>query len=89
MYELFINNHNIINAVDSICRDSTDTQCMIIQKISKSLKRKLINLYNSVLFISKCFDDEQHTQCAKKHRKVPNQKVTTRPKCFPFSFSSN
>jgi len=39
---------------------------MIIQKISQNLKSdKLISLYN-VLFIFKCFHDEQHTHWCKK-----------------------
>jgi len=36
---------------------------MIVQENpSKSLKRKLISLYNNLPFIFECFHDEQHAQ---------------------------
>ena len=51
----------IIELVDSICRDSADTQYTTMQRISQSLKNsKLTSLYNKVLFIAlKCFHDQQ------------------------------
>ena len=51
--------HSIIESVDSICRDSTDTQYMIIQIISRNLKT--VNLYiSNIPFFFKCFHDQQH-----------------------------
>ena len=57
----------IIESVDSICRNSADTQYVIMQKIFQNLKNsKLINLYNNVSFIFKCFCGEQHNQWYEK-----------------------
>ena len=48
---------NIIESVDSLCRDSADTQYMLIQtNFSKSPTYKLLS------FIFECFHDEKHTQ---------------------------
>ena len=44
----------IIESVDSICRDSADTQYVPIQT--------LISCYNTLPFIFECCHDEQHTQ---------------------------
>ena len=38
----------IVELVDSICRDSVDTQYMIIQNISPNLNSKLIDVYNNL-----------------------------------------
>jgi len=57
----------IIESVDSICRDSADTQYlyryMLIQtNFSKSPKQLTISLYNTLPFIFECFPDEKQTQ---------------------------
>ena len=57
-----LNQTNIMELVETICRDSADTQYMLIQ-ISQNLQNSwLISRYNILLFIFKCFHHEQHTQ---------------------------
>ena len=53
----------IIELVDSMCRDSVDMQYDNDQNLKIG---KFINLYNNILFIFKCFYEEQHTQWHKK-----------------------
>jgi len=69
----------IIESVDSICRDSTDTQYMLIQtNLSKSPKQLSYKplYYNTLPFIFECFHDEQHTQwCYKASRKSPDGQI--------------
>jgi len=57
--------------LDSICRDSTDTQYMTKQTLN--LKNAKLILYNSVPFIVECFHNEQHAQWCEKYqtRKSP------------------
>jgi len=47
----------IIESVDSIYRESVDTQYMLIQ-----ISQNLYNSCNTLPFIFECFHDEQHTQ---------------------------
>jgi len=50
---------------------------MIIQKyLSKSQNGKLISFYNNILFIFECFTTNNTPSDVKKHREVPNKKVT-------------
>ena len=57
----------IIESVDSICRDSVDTQYTAVQKISQNLKNsKLISFDNNVPFNFKCFHDQQDSQWREK-----------------------
>jgi len=60
-----------MEAVDSVCRDSTDKQYTIIQKkslkISKTASR-LVSLYDNVPFIFECFktyNTKKHCECTK------------------------
>ena len=62
----------IIEAVDSVCRDSTDKQYTIIQRnLSKSQKQpvyKLVSLYDNIPFIFECFmtyNTKKHCECTK------------------------
>ena len=59
-----LNQTNIMELVETICRDSADTQYMLIQ-ISQNLQNSsLISRYNTLPFIFECFHDEKqkHTQ---------------------------
>ena len=65
----------ITESVDSVCRDTTYTQYMLIQKISPNLRNgTLISLYNNIPFIFECFHDQQDSS----HREKPSRKYHTR-----------
>jgi len=49
----------IMELVDSICRDSADTQYMLMQKILKISRTCYILVPLGVLFIMKTLEDEQ------------------------------
>ena len=60
---------------------------MIIQKISQNLKNsKLVSIHDNLPYIFVCFMTYNMPTSMKKRRKVPNQKVSRRPKCFSFFF---
>ena len=65
----------IIDSVESICRDTTYTQYMPIQKNSPNLRNgTLISLYNHIPFIFECFHDQQDSS----RRENPSRKYHTR-----------
>jgi len=45
-------------SVDTICRDSADTQCIIIQKNSENLTNGKLIAFINLPFIFECFHDE-------------------------------
>jgi len=49
---------NIVESVDSICRDSVDTQYIRTQQFKVTKSIKLASFYNNVPFIFKCFHDQ-------------------------------
>ena len=56
-----------------------------MQKISKSQNLrnvKLISLYDNILFIFRCFHDQQHAYWCKSIPKVLNQKVAKQPNVY-------
>ena len=74
----------IIELIDSICRDSTDTQYMIIQnKLSKS--KKTISLYYKTIS-SSVFIINNMPSGAKKHRESTKPESHLKAKCFSFFF---
>ena len=74
----------IIELIDSICRDSTDTQYMIIQnKLSKS--KKTISLYYKTIS-SSVFIINNTPSGAKKHRESTKPESHLKAKCFSFFF---
>ena len=78
----------IIEWVDSICRDSADTQYMLIQtNFSESPKQLTYNpLLHPTVHLQVLSWRKTHPVALKSIAKVPNQKVTRRPKCFSFFF---
>ena len=66
----------ITESVDSVCRDTTYTQYMLIQKNqSPNLRNStLISLYNHIPFIFECFHDQQNSS----RREKPSRKYHTR-----------
>ena len=76
----------IIESVDSICRDTTDTQYMLIQKISPNLRNgTLISRYNHIRFIFKCFHDQQDSS---RRCESTTQVLAKWVNCFSFFFLS-
>jgi len=77
---------SIIESVDSICRDSTDTQYMIIQVISQNHKNSKI-IYKQHTILLQAFSWSTTCLVAQKSTvKVLNQKVAKQP---IYSFSSS
>jgi len=80
--ERLIVHFGIIESIDSICRDSVDTQYMLIQKKSlKISKTGFITMYHSS---SSAFMTSNTPSGTKNIAKVLNQKVTRWPRCFSF-----
>ena len=79
---------DIIESVDSICRDSADTQYMLIQtNFSKSPKQLTYKpLLHPTVHLRVFSWRKTYPVALKSIPKVPNQKVTRRPKCFSFFF---
>ena len=80
----------IIESVDSICRDSADTQYRLIQtnfsKSPKQLTHKSLQHLTVHLWVFSW--RTTHPVALKCIAKVPYQKVARRPKCFSFFWSS-
>jgi len=78
----------LIESVDSICRDSADTQYMLIQtNFSKSPKQLTYKPLKHPTVHLRVFSwRKTHPVALKSIAKVPNHKVTRWPKCFSFFF---
>ena len=67
----------MLEMVDSMCRDSVDTQYMI-----KSQNGKLVNLYDNLLFIFECFMTYNTSTCStsstKNHRASSSSSSSSR-----------
>ena len=90
MYRVHCSYHRvgIIESVDSICRDSADTQYMLIQTNSSKSPKQLTYkpLLHPTVHLRVFSWRKTHPVALKGIAKVPNQKVARRPKCFSFFF---
>ena len=72
--------HTMIESVDSICRDSTETQYMVIKNLSKSQSNKLTRFITMYHSSSSIFIANKIHSGTKYIAKEPYQKVTKWPK---------
>jgi len=73
---------HIIEPVDSNVGIAQTRNIWQYTKISPNLKNgELISLYDNILFIFECFNDQQDSMVRKSITKVPNQTAAKQPNC--------